>query len=67
MEIENEENDIARNIEIKRQGKSAKGSQGVRVKNVDNVMIRFSRCCNPLPGDKIIGYITRGRGLSIHR
>ncbi|MGI6225130.1 MAG: RelA/SpoT family protein [Peptococcales bacterium] len=65
--VENEENDIARNIEIKRQGKSAKGSQGVRVKNVDNVMIRFSRCCNPLPGDKIIGYITRGRGVSIHR
>ena len=44
-----------------------KASQGVRVKAVDNVLVRFSRCCNPLPGDAIIGYITRGRGVSIHR
>lgn len=44
-----------------------KPSKGVRVKGIDNVMVRLSRCCKPLPGDPIIGYITRGRGVSIHR
>lgn len=39
---------------------------GVRVKGLPEALIRFSRCCNPVPGDKIIGYITRGRGVSIH-
>jgi guanosine-3',5'-bis(diphosphate) 3'-pyrophosphohydrolase len=40
---------------------------GVKVKGIDNIMVRFARCCNPVPGDSIIGYITRGRGVSIHR
>ncbi|MDQ7819901.1 MAG: bifunctional (p)ppGpp synthetase/guanosine-3',5'-bis(diphosphate) 3'-pyrophosphohydrolase [Armatimonadota bacterium] len=40
---------------------------GVRVRGADNVLTRLSRCCTPLPGDRIIGYVTRGRGVAIHR
>jgi len=42
-------------------------NNGIRVKGVDNLLVRFARCCNPVPGDLIIGYITRGRGVSVHR
>jgi GTP pyrophosphokinase len=47
--------------------KDSKFTQGISVKGVDNIKVRFSKCCNPVPGDEIIGYITRGRGVSIHR
>ena len=40
---------------------------GIVVKGIDNCLVRISRCCNPVPGDEIIGYITRGRGVSVHR
>ena len=42
-------------------------AEGVVIKGVDNLLVRFSRCCKPLPGDPIVGYVTRGRGVSIHR
>lgn len=41
--------------------------RGVRIQGIDNLMVRYSRCCQPLPGDSVVGYITRGRGVSIHR
>jgi GTP pyrophosphokinase len=41
--------------------------QGIRVQGINDVMIKFARCCNPVPGDEIIGYITRGRGVSVHK
>lgn len=44
-----------------------KSSAGIRIKGVGDVMVRLSRCCNPIPSDEIVGYITRGRGISIHR
>ncbi len=48
-------------------GEASKSEAGITVKGVDNLLVHFSRCCKPLPGDEIVGYVTRGRGISIHR
>ncbi len=47
--------------------KSVRRSSGVRIAGVDDVLVRLSKCCSPVPGDPIIGYVTIGRGVSIHR
>lgn len=44
-----------------------KDSGGIRLNGINDVLVRYARCCNPLPGDEIIGFITRGRGVSVHR
>lgn len=46
---------------------SVKGKSGIVVKGIHDVAVRFSKCCSPLPGDEIVGFVTRGRGVSIHR
>ncbi|MQL52170.1 RelA/SpoT family protein [Desulfofundulus thermobenzoicus] len=44
-----------------------RSTRGIQVRGVDNLLVRLAHCCNPVPGDPIIGYITRGRGVSVHR
>lgn len=51
----------------KEKGAKNNKSEGVRLSGVDGVLVRFAKCCNPVPGDPIVGYISRGLGLSVHR
>jgi GTP pyrophosphokinase len=50
-----------------KESKSEEVKEGVRIKGIDDVLIRFAQCCQPVPGDPIIGYISRGRGVIVHR
>ncbi len=67
---EHEDQDFEQKIEELAKAKPIRtkpSKTGVVVKGIDNCLVKLSKCCNPLPGDDIIGYITKGRGVSVHR
>jgi len=64
-ELERREREESRIKKVARR-LTGKSKSGIIVKEIDNIMVRFGKCCNPLPGEKIRGYITRGRGVTIH-
>jgi len=47
--------------------KRKKSPVGIKVKGLDDILVRFGQCCHPLPGESVIGFITRGRGVTVHR
>jgi GTP pyrophosphokinase len=63
---EKEEKEEGRLKGLLRKIRRTGGRDAILIKGIDNVMVRYARCCNPVPGDKVVGFITRGRGVTIH-
>jgi GTP pyrophosphokinase len=61
------EEQLPRTVFEPRRPRRSRGSPGVHVEGLDDVMVRLSKCCTPVPSDEIIGFVTRGRGVSVHR
>ncbi|MCP4670345.1 MAG: bifunctional (p)ppGpp synthetase/guanosine-3',5'-bis(diphosphate) 3'-pyrophosphohydrolase [Desulfobacula sp.] len=66
-ELENKETKTKNILQKLVRKRKPKASTGIIVKGLDDILVKFSKCCNPLPGDPIIGYITQGQGVTIHR
>lgn len=65
--IVNKDKFVEKIKEVDTSRKTKTPTSGVIIKGLDNIKVRFSKCCSPVPGDDIVGYITRGRGVSVHR
>ena len=66
--LENGDSSLEEIIPEKEQSETKrKTTKGIKIEKIDNLMIHYAKCCNPIPGDEVIGYTTRGRGITIHK